>query len=110
MAYDLYVLNQRLPRFVLREGCDYPSDAASQVDAAFSAWITESIVGNLQRRKACSQVFDFAAAMEAEGHTLEILTGDHYALFLADRKMPALCRFADFLVYARKRLPFLQWA
>lgn len=109
MAYDLYVLNQRLPRFLLREGYADAAAKAAEVEAAFAAWITESIVGNLQRRKACSQVFDFAAAMEVEGITLEVLTGEDFVRHLAARKQQPLCRFDDFLIYARKRLPALAW-
>jgi hypothetical protein len=109
MSYDLYVLNQRLPRFPLREGYADMHATRHSVDQAFQAWITEAIIGNLQRRKACSQLHDFAGWMEGEGLFLESVQPSDFSRYLEVMKAVALCRFSDFLVLSRKRLSELNW-
>ncbi len=109
MAYDLYVLNQRLPRFPLREGYADAHAMRAAVDAAFQAWLTEAIIGNLQRRRACSQVHDFAGWMETKLLCLEVVTKVEYARYLEEIGEGALCDFTAFLGFARRRLPDLHW-
>jgi len=109
MAYDLYVLNQRLPRFPLRDGYEDAHALRDRIDRVFHAWLVEALVGNLQRRKACAQVFEFAGWMEKEALTLETVAGGDFQRFALARGEPALCRFADFLVLGRKKIPQLAW-
>jgi hypothetical protein len=109
VAYDLYVLNQRLPRFPLRPGYADPHAMRSAVDAAFHAWIVEAIIGNLQRRKACSQIYALAAWMDGQGLFLETLAPGDFARFLAEAGESPLCRLEAFLAYARRKVPDLAW-
>jgi hypothetical protein len=109
MAYELYVLNQRLPRFPLKEGyVDGPS-LQKRVSQSFASWLNEKVVGNLQRRRACSQIFDFSVWMEQNHRVLESLRDSDFVLFLAETKASERCRFSDFLHLARLRFPDLQW-
>jgi DNA polymerase/3'-5' exonuclease PolX len=109
MAYELYVLNQRLPRFPLKDG--YPDAALieAKVSKSFASWLNESMVGNLQRRKACSQAFDFAVWMDLKNQCLESVQEKDFLAFLAESNARELCKFGAFLVTARKRIPELQW-
>ncbi len=107
MAYELYVLNQRLPRFPLKDGHSQPQSLQQEASRIFGVWLTETVVGNLQRRKACHQIFEFAVWMERVKVTLETVNESHFADFLTERGEKPLCPFAGFLKAVRLRLPQL---
>lgn len=104
-----YVINNRLPRFPIRDV--YPDRPALQkrMEGVFQVWLKERYISNLARRKVCSQVYDFAVRMEDERKVVEdALPGDFQA-FCAATGFTPLSDWGDFLRYARLRLPELDW-
>lgn len=104
-----YVINNRIPRFPLK--ARYPDRSALQkrVEDVFQVWLKEHVISNLVRRKACSQLYDYACWMEDRGQTLEAALPEGFTAWCAEAKTSPQSDWGDFLRYARRRLPALEW-
>jgi hypothetical protein len=104
-----YVINNRIPRFPIREG--YPDRAVLQkrIEDAFQVWLKERFISNLARRKVCSQVYDFAVWMDDARKTVEDSLPGDFALWCSAAGLTAQADWGDFLRYARLRVPALAW-
>jgi hypothetical protein len=105
-----YVINNRIPRFPIREG--YPDKSALQksLEDAFQVWLKERFISNLGRRKACSQVYDFTVWMSDQGRVLEGSRGEDFPRWCRQAGFAPLGDWGDFLRYARIRVKTLDWA
>ena len=105
-----YVINNRIPRFPIRD--KYPDKSALQknLEDAFQVWLKERIISNLGRRKACSQVYDFTVWMADQGQVLEASHGKAFQLWCGQSGITPLSDWGDFLRYARIRVKTLEWA
>ena len=105
-----YVLNNRIPRFPIREG--YPEHPALQkrLEDAFQVWLKERFISNLARRKVCSQVYDFAVWMDDARRTIEDSHPGDFAAWCAGMGAAPQSEWGDFLRYARLRVPELAWS
>jgi len=105
-----YVINNRIPRFPLK--AHYPDKAALQdrVESVFQVWLKEKLISNLVRRKACSQLYDYACWMGDRGRTLEAERPGAFEAWCAGAGSSPQSDWVDFLGYARRRLPDLEWA
>jgi hypothetical protein len=105
-----YVINNRIPRFPIREG--YPDRPALQkrLEDAFQVWLKERFISNLARRKICSQVYDFAVWMADARRTVEDSGPPDFAAWCARTGLAPQSDWGDFLRYARLRVPELDWA
>lgn len=105
-----YVINNRIPRFPIREG--YPDRPALQkrLEDAFQVWLKERFISNLARRKVCSQVYDFAVWMEDARRNIEDSRPEDFAAWCAGTGAVPQSEWSDFLRYARLRVPELAWA
>ena len=104
-----YVINNRIPKFPIKEGYADRSGLQKRLEDAFQIWLKEAIVSNLTRRKACSQLYDFSRWLDAEGLPVESQRPDGFAVWCAERRMHPQLDWGDFLRYARNRLPELRW-
>ncbi len=104
-----YVINNRIPRFPVK--LHYPDRATlqKQLEAIFQVWLNETLISNLVRRKACSQLYDFSCWMEAAGRFVETSTASDFEAWCKLQPFSAQSDWGAFLIYARKRLPSLEW-
>lgn len=104
-----YVINNRIPRFPIRDG--YPDMLLLQkgLEEAFQIWLKERIISNLGRRKACSQVYDFSIWMADQGLVVESSRGDDFPAWCVQAGFKPLGDWGDFLRYARRRVKDLEW-
>jgi hypothetical protein len=105
-----YVINNRIPRFPLRDGYADPQSLRQRLEAAFQIWLKERIISNLVRRKVCSQIYDFAVWMGDNRRVLEDSRPGDFAAWCASLPASPLSEWGDFLRYARLRVPELAWA
>lgn len=105
-----YVINNRIPRFPIRDA--YPDRAALQkrLEDAFQVWLKERFISNLTRRKICSQVYDFAVWMGDSHRTMEDSRPGDFAAWCAGTGSAPQSDWGDFLRYARLRVPDIAWA
>jgi len=109
MNHDLYVINNRLPRFPLKEHYPNRRELEIEVDQAFQVWLRERILGNLQRRKAASQAHDFSVWLQAQGKVLESVSQSDFAQFLKHSGEGVRLEWTHFMVFIRRRIPSLEW-
>lgn len=104
-----YVINNRIPRFPIRDG--YPDKSALQkkLEDAFQVWLKERFISNLDRRKACSQVYDFTVWMADKGEVMEASQGKAFLDWCMQTGVTPLGDWGDFLRYARLRVKTLGW-
>jgi hypothetical protein len=104
-----YVINNRIPKFPLRE--HYPNRAELQksLEAVFQIWLKERFISNLVRRKACSQLYDFSVWMKFHSRVLEASQAEEFSLWGVEVGQPPLSDWGDFLSYARSRLKSIDW-
>jgi hypothetical protein len=104
-----YVINNRIPRFPIRNA--YPDRPALQkrLEDAFQVWLKERFISNLTRRKICSQVYDFAVWMADAHRTMEESRPGDFATWCADAGAAPQSEWGDFLRYARLRVPEIAW-
>lgn len=105
-----YVINNRIPRFPIRNA--YPDRPALQkrLEDAFQVWLKERFISNLARRKVCSQVYDFAVWMGDAHRTMEDSRPGDFAAWCASAGAAPQSEWGDFLRYARLRVPEIAWA
>jgi hypothetical protein len=105
-----YVINNRIPRFPIRE--DYPDRPAlrKRLEDAFQVWLKERFISNLVRRKVCSQVYDFAVWMEDSGKLMEESRPGDFPAWCRVQGAAPQSDWGDFLRYARLRVPDLAWS
>ena len=105
-----YVINNRIPRFPIRD--HYPDKSALQknLEDAFQVWLKERFISNLGRRKACSQVYDFTVWMADQGQVMESSVGKAFLDWCLQSALTPLGDWGDFLRYARIRVKNLDWA
>lgn len=105
-----YVINNRIPRFPIREA--YPDKSALQksLEEVFQVWLKERFISNLGRRKACSQLYDFTVWMSDQKQLLEVSRSGDFPAWCASQGIAPLGDWGDFLRYARRRVKELQWA
>ena len=104
-----YVINNRIPRFPLKP--HYPDRAGLQkrIEDVFQIWLKERFISNLVRRKTCSQLYDFSVWMGDQKRLVESSRGEDFTLWCSAQGVPPQSDWGDFLVYARKRMPALEW-
>jgi len=104
-----YVINNRIPRFPIRDA--YPDRAALQkrLEDAFQVWLKERFISNLTRRKICSQVYDFAVWMGDSHRTMEDSRPGDFAAWCVGVGSAPQSDWGDFLRYARLRVPDIAW-
>ncbi len=104
-----YVINNRIPRFPLKP--HYPNRSALQkcLEDLFQVWLKEALISNLIRRKACSQLYDFSCWMEDQAKYVETSKAEDFQAWCATQGIPPQSNWGEFLAYARKRLPILEW-
>jgi hypothetical protein len=109
ISMSTYVINNRIPRFPLK--AHYPDRAALQkkTEDVFQVWLKEHVISNLVRRKACSQLYDYSVWMEDQGKTLEAARPEEFVAWCERGKVSSQSDWGDFLRYARRRLPALEW-
>src|SRR5688572_5667473 len=105
-----YVINNRIPRFPIRD--HYPDKSALQknLEDVFQVWLKERFISNLGRRKACSQVYDFTVWMTDQGQVVENSQGESFTQWCTKMGAAPLGDWGDFLRYARLRVKTLDWA
>lgn len=104
-----YVINNRIPRFPIRDG--YADGAALQkrLEDAFQVWLKERFISNLVRRKVCSQVYDFAVWMGDARRLMEDSREGDFPGWCEKSGQAPQADWGDFLRYARLRVPGLAW-
>lgn len=104
-----YVINNRIPRFPIREHYPDKSLLEKSLEDSFQVWLKERFISNLGRRKACSQVYDFTVWMANQGQVMEDSQGEDFANWCANGGLTPLGDWGDFLRYARLRVKVLDW-
>lgn len=104
-----YVINNRIPRFPIKG--HYPDHAGLQkrIEAIFQVWLKERFISNLVRRKTCSQLYDFSVWMGDKNNIVETSKSQDFLAWCSGMGMKPLSDWGDFLVYARNRVPQLEW-
>jgi hypothetical protein len=104
-----YVINNRIPRFPIRDA--YPDKSLLQkgLEEAFQVWLKERIISNLGRRKACSQFYDFTVWMADQNQVVESSRGEDFPAWCGKAGIKPLGDWGDFLRYARRRVKELAW-
>jgi hypothetical protein len=104
-----YVINNRIPRFPLKPHYPDRIDLQNKLEAVFQVWLKERFISNLIRRKTCSQLYDFSCWMEDRKQVVESSRAGDFLAWCAQQAEAPKSDWGDFLVYARKRLPVLDW-
>lgn len=104
-----YVINNRIPRFPIKP--HYPDHAGLQkrLEEIFQVWLKERFISNLVRRKTCSQLYDFSVWMGDRKGLVETSRGEDFTGWCAGMGIKPQSDWGDFLNYARKRIPGLEW-
>lgn len=104
-----YVINNRIPRFPIRDS--YPDKLLLQknLEEAFQVWLKERFMSNLARRKACSQLYDFSVWMGDKGEVMEASQAGDFGAWCRECGMMPQGDWGDFLRYARRRIRELAW-
>ena len=104
-----YVINNRIPRFPIKQ--HYPDHAGLQkrLVEIFQIWLKERFISNLVRRKTCSQLYDFSVWMGDRKNLVETSRGEDFTGWCSKMRMKPQSDWDDFLTYARKRIPGLEW-
>lgn len=108
-AMSTYVINNRIPRFPIRDGYVDKSLLQKSLEDAFQVWLKERFISNLGRRKACSQVYDFTVWMSDQGQVMEASHGKAFLDWCRQSGVSPLGDWGDFLRYARIRVKTLDW-
>lgn len=104
-----YVINNRIPRFPIKP--HYPDREARQkrLEGIFQVWLKERIISNLIRRKTCSQLYDFSCWMDDQKRLVETSNAQDFIAWCSAQGAAPKSDWGDFLTYARKRMPELEW-
>ncbi|MDB5102844.1 MAG: hypothetical protein JWP91_533 [Fibrobacteres bacterium] len=104
-----YVINNRIPRFPLKPHYPDRVDLQKRLEEVFQIWLKERFISNLVRRKTCSQLYDFSCWMDDRKRLVESSLGSDFTAWCSEQGAKPQSDWGDFLVYARKRLPGLEW-
>jgi|GEM_PF-1970798 len=104
-----YVINNRIPRFPIKEHYPDRTGLQKRLEEIFQVWLKERFISNLTRRKTCSQLYDFSCRMGDKGSVVEDSEAADFPAWCAGAGEAPRADWGDFLVYARKRLPGLEW-
>ncbi|MEO7424516.1 MAG: hypothetical protein ABI036_04965 [Fibrobacteria bacterium] len=108
-AMSTYVINNRIPRFPLKPHYPDRTELQKRLENVFQVWLKERFISNLVRRKTCSQLYDFSVWMaDGKGQVESSRAGDFLAWCSSQGFRPQ-SDWGDFLIYARRRLPELEW-
>lgn len=104
-----YVINNRIPRFPIRD--HYPDKVFLQknLEEVFQVWLKERFISNLGRRKACSQLYDFSVWMGDKGRVMEASRAEDFESWCRESGASPQSDWGDFLRYARRRVRGLEW-
>lgn len=105
-----YVINNRIPRFPIRDHYADKLLLQKSLEEAFQVWLKERFISNLGRRKACSQLYDFTVWMADRGAVLEASRSGDFADWCRQGGGEPQGDWGDFLRYARRRVRDLDWA
>jgi hypothetical protein len=104
-----YVINNRIPKFPLKQHYLHRSDMQKRIEDVFQVWLKERFISNLIRRKACSQLYDFSVWMEHETKVVETSLPEDFIGWCKQLEIPPLSDWGDFLRYARIRVKEIDW-
>ena len=105
-----YVINNRIPRFPIRQEYADRDMLRKRLEDAFQVWLKERFISNLIRRKICSQIYDFNVWLDDGRKVIEDSNGMDFRDWCARAGQEPLSEWADFLRYARLRVPELSWS
>jgi hypothetical protein len=104
-----YVINNRIPRFPIRAAYADRLTLQKRLEDAFQVWLKERFISNLERRKVCSQVYDFSVWMGDARRVIEDSRPADFAAWCETAGAPPRSDWGGFLRYARLRVPELGW-
>lgn len=104
-----YVINNRIPRFPIEAHYSDRTGLQKRLEEVFQVWLKESLISNLIRRKACSQLYDYAVWLADGGKTVEKDRAGGFPDWCREKGMAPQSDWGSFLRYARKRMPELAW-
>lgn len=104
-----YVINNRIPKFLIKPGYADRPGLQKRLEDVFQVWLKERFISNLVRRKACSQLYDFSVWMNDKGFPVERSRPGDFSAWCAEMAAPPRSDWGDFLTYARRRMPSLEW-
>jgi hypothetical protein len=104
-----YVINNRIPRFPLKTHYPDRTELQKRIEDVFQVWLKERFISNLVRRKTCSQLYDFSVWMTDQKAEVEASRAADFTAWCAQEGSLPQSDWGDFLVYARRRLPELEW-
>lgn len=105
-----YVINNRIPRFPIRQEYADRDMLRKRLEDVFQVWLKERFISNLIRRKICSQIYDFNVWLDDGRKVIEDSSGTEFTSWCAQVGQDPLSEWADFLRYARLRVPELSWS
>jgi hypothetical protein len=124
-----YVINNRIPRFPIQSGGSVAEKHQAKLRESFQLWLVEKMPSNLQRRKACSQCFEFTKWLESKEISIEQVALGLFEQWLlgsnindseniksvsrsfgVSKKEKKLVDFDEFLIYARHKVPDIKWS
>ncbi len=109
ISMSTYVINNRIPRFPIKSHYPDRSQLQARLEDVFQVWLKERFISNLVRRKTCSQLYDFSVWMADQEEEVESSSGDDFTAWCAEQGSRPQSDWGDFLIYARRRLPELEW-
>jgi hypothetical protein len=104
-----YVINNRIPRFPLKPHYSDREGLHKRLEGIFQVWLKERFISNLTRRKTCSQLYDFSCWMDDQKQPVESSQARDFIAWCASQGVAPKSDWGDFLNYARKRMPELEW-
>lgn len=104
-----YVINNRIPRFPLKPHYPDREELQKRLEGIFQVWLKERFISNLIRRKTCSQLYDFSCWMDDQKRLMESSQAADFTVWCSAQGTEPKSDWGDFLNYARKRLPEIEW-
>ncbi|MDB5050513.1 MAG: hypothetical protein JWO30_3584 [Fibrobacteres bacterium] len=104
-----YVINNRIPRFPIKPHYPDREGLQKRIEDVFQVWLKERFISNLVRRKTCSQLYDFSVWLGDGKGCVESSRAADFTVWCAAQGSKPQSDWGDFLVYARKRIPELDW-
>jgi hypothetical protein len=109
MDMSTYVINNRIPRFPLKPHYADRAELQKKLEEVFQVWLKERFISNLVRRKTCSQLYDFSCWLDDRKRTVEASQSGEFSAWCDSLGQSPKADWGDFLAYARKRMPNLDW-
>ncbi len=104
-----YVINNRIPKFLVKPHYEKRVEYQTLLDNAFQAWLMEKFISNVQRRKVCSVLYDFSSWLLHEGRFIEEIRTDDFMQWCGQGSQSVPLDLGDFLRYARLQIEGLDW-